>query len=296
MKIVISGGTGYLGSLLVDYYKTKADVYVLTRSIKKDLPASVKQVVWDAKNVGDWSECLENADVLINLAGKNINTRMTEKNKQEILQSRIASTEALGKAIEECKNPPKMWLNASSVAIYDESRREEKTEFSELNGTDFLSEVSRKWEMAFYRYAEGKTKKVVFRISLVLGDHKGSALHSLKKLVQFGGGGKAGNGTQMVSWVSEKDFVRAISYIVKHELEGDFNIANGSAVSNKLLMEMLRKKYNRSFGLSAPKLLIKLGGEVIGTPPELILRSQNVIPKRLWKAGFNFLHESVLDI
>uniref|UniRef100_UPI0039A69CD4 TIGR01777 family oxidoreductase n=1 Tax=Ornithobacterium rhinotracheale TaxID=28251 RepID=UPI0039A69CD4 len=296
MKIVISGGTGYLGSLLVDYYKTKAQVYVLTRSPKKDIPPMVNQVVWDAKNLGDWANCLENADALINLAGKSINTRMTEKNKQEILQSRIDATEALGKAIEACKVPPKMWLNASSIAIYDESRREEKTEYSDLNGTDFLSEVCRKWEMAFYRYAEGKTKKAVFRISLVLGEHKGSALHTLKRLVQFGGGGKAGSGTQMVSWVSERDFVRAIAYIVKHELEGDFNIANGSAVSNKLLMEMLRKKYKRSFGLSAPKILIKLGGEIIGTPPELILRSQNVIPKRLWKAGFNFLHESVLDI
>lgn len=296
MKIVISGGTGYLGRLLIDYYKTKAEVLVLTRSVKKNLPQQVKQVLWDAKNVGDWASCLENADALINLAGKNINTRLTEKNKQAILQSRIESTEALGKAVEICKNPPKMWLNASSVAIYEESRREEKNEYSDLNGTDFFSEVSRKWEMAFYRYAETKTIKAVFRISLVLGEHKGSALHSLKKLVKFGGGGKVGNGTQMVSWVSERDFVRAISYIIKHQLEGEFNIANGSAISNKLMMEMLRKKYNRSFGLSAPKILVKLGGEVIGTPPELILRSQNAIPKRLWKAGFNFLHESILDI
>ena len=296
MKIVIAGGTGYLGKLLADYYKNNNEVYVLTRKVKSGIPKEIKQVEWDGKTVGEWKKCLENADVLINLAGKSINTRLTEENKKAILQSRIESTEALGKTIEDCKNPPKIWLNASSTAIYDESFKNEKNEYSELDGTDFLSEVSRKWEMAFHRYAEGLTKKAVFRISLVLGESKGSALHTLKTLVKLGGGGKAGSGRQMVSWISEKDFVRAINFIIKNELEGDFNLANGFAITNAILMKLLRKKYKRSFGLSAPKILVQIGTSIIGVPSDLVLRSQNVVPERLWNNGFNFRHENILDI
>lgn len=298
MKIVIAGGSGYLGRLLINFYKDKNEVFVLTRKVtKKAFSEAITQVEWDGKTVGDWKNCLENADALINLAGKNISTRFTEENKKEILSSRIESTEALGKAIEQCQNPPKMWLNASSIAIYDESRREEKNEFSELDGSDFLSTVCRQWEMAFHRYAEHcNTKKAVFRLSLVLGNSEGSALHTLKKIVKLGCGGKAGSGMQMVSWIGELDFVKAIHYIVKKQLTGDFNFANGSAITNARLMKLLRKKYNRNFGLSAPVALVKIGTAIIGASPQLVLRSQNVVPKRLWDAGFDFKQESILDL
>lgn len=100
----------------------------------------------------------------------------------------------------------------------------------------------------------------------------------------------------MISWIGEKDFVKAIDFIIRKKLTGDFNLTNGSAMSNARLMKQLRKKYKRSFGLSAPKILVKIGTSIIGTSPQLILRSQNVIPKRLWNAGFDFKQESIFDL
>lgn len=294
-KLILSGGTGYLGSLIVNHFKTDYDIYILTRS-KKDSKGNIHFVQWDGDNLGEWTKMLENADVVINLAGKNINTRFTELNKQAILNSRIDSTEVLGKAIEQCEKPPKMWLNASSAAVYVESKDVARDEYSLPVGKDFLSKVSQAWEEAFYKYPNEQTRKAIFRISLIMGDHEGSAYQTLKKLVKLGGGGKAGNGKQMVSWLSEIDFVRALEFIIKNELEGAFNFCNPNVLSNAELMKQLRKKYNMPFGLPAPEFLIRIGANIMGTAPELVLRSQNVVPKRLIEKGFTFKLTQIKDI
>ncbi|WP_018675570.1 TIGR01777 family oxidoreductase [Riemerella columbina] len=295
MKIVLSGGTGYAGKLIQNHFK-EAEFYILTRGEKISKQPNIHYVQWDGKTIGDWKKALEDTDVLINLAGKNINCRFTEENKEAILQSRIKSTELLGKAIEQCQNPPKMWLNASTVAVYKESYEEVRTEDSPTNGEDFLSQVGQQWEAAFHRFAEGKTKKVAFRISLIMGDHEGSAYQTLKKLVKFGGGGKAGSGKQRVAWISEQDFVNALEFIIDEELEGAFNFCTTNAPTNAQLMKALREKYHMPFGLPAPEFLIKIGAVIMGTAPELVLRSQNVYPKRLTEVGFVFEDTNVKTI
>ena len=294
-KMIIAGGTGYLGELLTEYFKDSYEIFVLSRSEEvKD--NSVNYVTWDGKTLGDWTETLEDAAVLINLAGKNINTSFTEKNKKAILESRIESTEILGKAVENCPNPPGMWLNASAVAVYEESREEVRDEFSPTNGTDFLSRVGQKWEAAFQKYGQPQTLKTVFRISLILGDSEGSAYQTLKNMVKLGLGGKAGSGKQMVSWLGEKDFVRAIDFIIQHKLDGVFNFCNTHPVSNDQLMKTLRKKYGMPLGLPAPEFMINIGAGIIGTAPELVLRTQHVAPKRLIEAGFTFQQEDLMQI
>ncbi|MXV37820.1 TIGR01777 family protein [Flavobacteriaceae bacterium Ap0902] len=295
-KLILSGGAGYLGGLIQDHFQKDYEIYILTRSHKKSTQAGIHFMQWNGESVGEWTQVLENADLVINLAGKNINTRFTEENKKGILQSRIQTTEAIGQAIEACTNPPKMWLNASSVAVYKESKEYAKDEFSPTNGEDFLSEVSQKWEKAFYKYPNVDTKKAVFRITLILGDHKGSAYQTLKKLVKVGGGGKAGDGEQIVSWLGEIDFVNALEFIIDNELEGPFNFGNPNPISNAELMKQLREKYNVPFGMPAPAFMIKIGANIIGTAPELILRSQNTQPKRLLEHGFKFTQTRICDI
>lgn len=294
-KMVLSGGTGYLGGLIQEYFKNEYEIYILTRS-DRESKGNIHFVQWDSKNLGDWTRVLENADVLINLAGMNINTRFTEENKKKLLSSRIDSTEALGKAIEQCENPPKMWLNASSAAIYEESKEVASTESDTSRGDDFLSFLSQKWEEAFYKYANDKTKKAVFRISLILGDNEQSALHMLKKLVKLGGGGAAGSGEQMVSWMGEKDLPRALEFIIKNELTGAFNFSNGNVLSNADFMKELRNNNKMPIGLPAPEFLINIGTKIIGTSPDLVLRSQNIAPKNLKDAGFKFEQLQLSDI
>ncbi|MGI9526050.1 MAG: TIGR01777 family oxidoreductase [Weeksellaceae bacterium] len=295
-KLILSGGTGYLGKLIQDHFKKDYEIYILTRSDKKSQEPGIHFVQWDGDSVGEWTAVLENADVVINLAGKNINTRFTEENKKAILESRIDSTQAIGKAIENCENPPKMWLNASSVAVYKESKEYPKDELSPTNGEDFLSIVSQEWEKAFYKYPNTSIIKAVFRITLILGDHDGSAYQTLKKLVQLGGGGKAGDGEQIVSWLGEADFVNALEFLIDNELEGPFNFGNPKPISNAELMKQLREKFKVPFGLPAPEFMIKIGANIMGTAPELVLRSQNTQPKRLLEHGFKFTQLDIKDI
>lgn len=294
-KMVLSGGTGYLGKLIQDYFKEEYEFYILTRSNKEDTKG-VHYVQWDGETLGDWKEALENADVLINLAGKNINTRFNKENKKQLLSSRIDSTFILGEAIEQCENPPKMWLNASAAAIYEESNKMARGESDGSRGDDFLSVMSQKWEQAFYAHANNKTRKSAFRISLILGESEGSALQMLKKLVKLGGGGAAGSGKQMVSWMGEQDFVRALDFIIKNELIGAFNFCNENAMSNAEFMKQLRKKYHIAFGLPAPAFLIKIGTRIIGTAEDLVLRSQNVYPGNLLSKGFEFKQQEIEGI
>lgn len=204
--MILFGGTGYLGNLIQNHFSKAYDIYILTQS-QRNSKVNVSYVNWDSETLGDWCKVLENADVLINLAGKNINTRFTEENKKAILESRISSTEILDKAIQYCQNTPKMWLNASAIAFYAKSWEESKAENSPTDGIDFLSKVSQQWENALYKYKDQDTIKAVFRIILILGDNEGSAYQNLKQLVKLGGGGKAVDGKQMIRWMGETDFV-----------------------------------------------------------------------------------------
>lgn len=294
-KMILSGGTGYLGNLIQEYFKNEYEIYVLTRSMQEH-QSDVRFVQWDSKSLGNWTKVLENADVLINLAGKNINTRFTENNKKVLLSSRIDSTRILGRAIEQCVDPPKMWLNASAAAIYEESYDVPRTEDSETRDSDFLSILSQAWEETFYEYENASTTKAIFRISMILGENKGSALQALKLLVKLRGGGAAGSGKQMVSWMGEKDFVRALEFIIKNELFGAFNFSNPHALTNKNFMKELRKKYKVSLGIPAPEFLIRFGTMLINSSPALILRSQNIYPKNLLKHGFEFTENSISDL
>ncbi|MDO5655493.1 MAG: TIGR01777 family oxidoreductase [Flavobacteriaceae bacterium] len=293
-KMILAGGSGYLGRLLIQHFRHEYDIFVLTRSGKSG--NGFTPILWDAKTIDSWAEKLENADVLINLTGENINTSFTESNKKKILNSRIESTDILGKAVMQLVNPPKIWLNASAIAVYEESESLARDEYDTTFGNDFLAVVSRKWEETFNQFHRNTMLKAVFRISMILGDTPGSAYKTLKTLVRLGGGGKAGSGKQMVSWMGEQDFVNAIEFIIENSLEGEFNFCNPKALSNKEFMQELRKKMGVPIGIPTPEFLLKIGAGIIGTAPDLVLRSQNVIPKRLIENGFVFEQTQISDI
>ena len=291
-KLVIAAGTGFLGNVLVKYFKEKVEEIVILTRGKTKTQGNIKYVNWDAKTFNGWEAELENADVLINLTGKSVNCRYNERNKNEIMASRINSTAILDKAVLQCQNPPKHWLNSSTATIYKGSYHRQMTEQAGEKGFDFSMKVARAWEKVFFKTETPHTLKTALRTSIVLGK-SGGAYPMLRKLAKIGMGGKQGNGRQFVSWIHEEDFARAVEFIINRQLEGVINVVSRTPVRNKNFMAAIAKCLKTPFAIPINKLFLELGAKIIGTETELILKSRNVIPERLNQAGFSFKYKTV---
>ncbi|CAL2075826.1 putative Epimerase family protein YfhF [Tenacibaculum sp. 190524A05c] len=287
MKIVIAGGTGYLGKLLTEYYTREKEnqIYILTRSQKLN-SKNVNYIQWDGKTKGYWTELLEETDVLINLTGKSVNCRYTKENKAEIYASRLQSTALLCEIVQELKIPPKVFIQSSSATIYRHSEDKLMTEKDGEIGIDFSMDVCKKWEQVFNSYELPKTRKIITRTSIVLGN-QGGAFPLMKRMTKFGLGGQQGKGNQFISWITEKDYVRAIDYLI-HKPSGVYNLCVPNPITNRGFQKELRKKLKVLVGINAPKLLLSIGAKIIGTETELLLKSRRVYPQKLLDLGFEF--------
>jgi uncharacterized protein (TIGR01777 family) len=209
-------------------------------------------------------------------------------NKNEIYTSRLDSTSALGNAILQCKKPPAIWINSSSATIYEASFDSDMTETTGIIGNDFSMDVCKKWEATFNSFNTPVTRKIIIRTSIVLGKD-GGAMMPLKNLVKFGLGGMQGNGKQFVSWIHEQDFCRAIEWLCENEkASGVYNVVSPTTARNEDFMKCLRKSLHAGWGIPAPGFILSVGAVLIGTEPELILKSRKVYPQRLLNEGFVF--------
>ncbi|MES2484792.1 MAG: TIGR01777 family oxidoreductase, partial [Bacteroidota bacterium] len=237
-KLIIAAGTGFLGQVLARHFKDKAQQIVILTRGKAYTHANIKHVHWDAKTLTGWETELEGADAFINLAGKSVDCRYNEQNKNEIMASRIDSTAILGKAIAQCANPPLHWLNSSTATIYRHSLDKQMDEVHGEIGHDFSMNVAKIWERTFFAAATPHTKKIALRTSIVLGKH-GGAFVPLKRLAQLGLGGRQGKGSQFVSWIHETDFARAVEFILSNQMEGVVNVVSPTPVRNVHFMKAL---------------------------------------------------------
>ena len=294
-KIIIAGGTGFLGTCLSDHYLSKGwNVLVLTRGETRKNGA-LEYVHWNGKNSGVWTKALEGAEALINLNGKSVDCRYNEKNKALIYSTRLNSTAALGKAIQKAMIPPKVWINAASATIYRHSLDKEMDEETGEIGSGFSVDVCQKWEDIFNSFHTPQTRKVLIRTGIVLGRHRGP-LKPLRMLIRFGVGGKQGDGTQYFSWLHERDFVNIIDYLITHaEMNGVFNVTAPTPVPNKTIMKTLRNCMGIPFGLPMPVWLLEIGAHIIRTETELVLKSRRVVPKRLLDSGYTFQFKTIED-
>ncbi len=283
--MVIAGGSGFFGSYLIDYFKDKYSIKILTRTSNKS-NNEVEYLVWDGKTIDAWKSSLENSDVLINLSGKSINCRFTEDNKEKLLCSRLDSTRALREAVKSLDEPPKVWLNASAGLVYKPGVIPNTEEDLSTN-TGFLSEMAIAWEKAFFKNELPETRRVAMRISLLLGKEAG-VFPVWKKLTKLLLGGKVGSGKQMISWMHIHDAARAVEFLIENKLEGPVNFSTNHPLSNAELMSMLRKVVGVPFGFPAPAFGIKIVAPLIGAEPSLLLDSVNFIPEKLNKTGFEF--------
>jgi uncharacterized protein (TIGR01777 family) len=291
-KLIIAGGTGFLGQALCRHFENNVDeIVVLSRTTHKP-EGKIRYLQWDAKTAGSWCNELEGAEAVINLCGKSVDCRYTEKNKAIIFSSRLDSTKIIGEAIEHCKVPPALWINGASATIYRHSESEPMTEEKGEIGSGFSIEVCKAWEKVFNSFALPATRKVNMRISMVMGK-TGGVFPALTSVVKKGLGGTMGKGTQQVSWVHVDDFCRMIDWFMTNKnTNGIYNSVAPNPVTNRRMMQLLRQKLHVPIGLPATSWMLEIGALFIGTETELILKSRYSYPERALKEGFTFRHQT----
>ncbi len=283
-KVVLAGGTGFIGRYFEEkFWNLGYEVIIISRK--------PHHISW--QDSGGIVKALEDSELLINLAGKSVDCRYNAKNKDEILRSRMETTEILGKAILNCHNPPSLWINSSTATIYRHAEDRPMTEEKGEIGTGFSVDVAKEWERSFFAFELPKTRQAALRIAIVLGDH-GGVMTPFKNLVRFGLGGVQGSGHQKFSWIHIEDLFQIILFIKEHEeLEGIFNCSSPYPVTNREFMNHLRKEMNKKIGIPSPKWLLEIGAVIIRTETELILKSRWVIPERLERAGYTFKYDKI---
>lgn len=300
MKIVMPGGSGQVGTVLARaFHGDGHQVVVLSR---RPVASPWPTVVWTPEADGPWQRELDGADAVINLAGRSVNCRYHPRNRAEILGSRISSVRAVGRAIARARRPPAAWLQASTATLYAhrfDADNDERT--GRLGGDEsdvpaawrFSVEVGRAWEAALDEAPTPVTRKVKLRSAMVMSPDAGGVFDTLLGLVRCGLGGTAGTGRQYVSWIHDRDFARAVLWIIeRRHLEGAVNLAAPQPLPNALFMRALRGAWGAPVGLPAPRALLELGALFLSTETELVLKSRRVVPGRLLEDGFRFDYPS----
>jgi uncharacterized protein len=289
-RIVLAGGSGFVGRALAgELLRRNYEVVVLTRELReRDEDDPVQEVEWDGEHIGDWVKCMDGAQAVVNLAGRNVNCRHTPDNLREITESRVNSVRAIAAGVCHVKQPPRVWVQASAVGFYGNSGDQWCDESSPAGRTS-LAEVCRLWEQACHAAAALHTRRIIFRIGMVLG-RDGGALPLLAHMTKWFLGGAAGNGRQYISWIHIADlagmFVRAIE--PENFLDGTYNAVSPEPATNAQFMRTLRRAHFRPWCPPAPAWVVRLASGMTQTDPALILDGCRCAPKRFLESGFDY--------
>jgi hypothetical protein len=295
--IVIVGANGFLGRVLSRYFlQKKWNVIGIARN-QRGVVEGVDYVEWDGKTLGVWTEALEWVDVLVNLAGRSVNCRYGEKNRQVVLDSRVKTTHLLGEAVAECENPPKVWINSSTATIYRHAEDRPQGDFDGEIGTGFSVNVAKAWEKAFFEDDLNKVRKIAIRSAVVMADEPETVWTVLQRLARLGLGGQMGSGKQRVSWISDFDFARAVEWLAENETAtGTYNVSAPNPVTNTNLMRCVRDSVGMRIGLLSTVWMLEIGTFFMRTETELVLKSRWVIPTRLLAEGFQFEDPDLIEL
>lgn len=290
MKIVIAGGSGFIGRKLTDYFLAEGhEMFILTR---KNKPSSqgITYVEWLKAGAKPEKE-LENVDVFINLAGVSINDgRWTPKHQKEIYSSRIIATEELLRIIAKLHNRPSTLINASAIGIYPASLNERYTEASTEIANDFLGKTVKEWEARAKKAEKYGVRTAFMRFGVVLGQEGALSLMALPYKLFLGG--TIGSGEQWVSWIHITDVVRAIDFVIRNqELSGPINVTTPNPIKMKDFGSIISSILKRPHWFPAPSFAMKLA---LGEKSKLVLEGQYVVPKVLMDKEFEF-HYPILE-
>jgi uncharacterized protein (TIGR01777 family) len=295
MKIVLAGGTGLLGRILArDLGQQGHETVVLSRRGSSEC----RVVEWDGQTLGAWAREIDGADAVINLTGRSVNCRYNKTNLEKMRDSRVNSTRAIGVAISLAARPPRVWLQMSTATIYahrfdapnDEATGQIGGEEPDAPGLWRESiEIAKAWEGALCEAITPATRKVALRSAIVMSPDRDGAFDILLGLARRGLGGPIAGGRQFVSWIHDRDFVRAVRFLIERDdINGPVNLAAPNPLPQAEFMAALRLAWGARLGLPTTRWMVEIGTFIMRTESELVLKSRRVIPGRLLAAGFSF--------
>lgn len=296
-RIVIAGGSGFLGTALAVQLAARGDAVVVLSRTPPKANANVTLAQWDARSLREWRASIDGADALVNLTGRSVDCIKTPDHRDEILRSRVESTLVLGEAIRAARRPPRVWVQMSTAHAYGDPP-EAVCDESSAFGEGLAPFIAREWEGAFNRASEDirEMRRVVLRTSFVIG-RGGGALPRLERVVRMGLGGRVGHGRQGMSWLHIADmnaiFLRAID---NEQMSGAYIASSPHPVSQSEFMRQLRRSLRVPIGLPAPAWLVRLGAPaVMRTDPDLAIYGRYVHPRRLLDERFIFQYPTLMS-
>jgi uncharacterized protein (TIGR01777 family) len=298
-RIVLAGGSGFLGQLLSSILISKGyEVVVLGRAASQEA-GRVHHVQWDGKTVGEWRKALDGVRAVVNLTGKNVNCRHTAENRRAIIDSRVNSVRVLGEAIARSVRPPEVFVQTAGTAIYGDAG-DRWCDENAPPGNGFIADVSRAWEGAFEEVEAPGMRKSLFRLGPVLGP-SGGLLEPLAHLTRWFLGGHVGSGQQFFSWIHIADLMRMfLCAIDRDDIAGVFNAVAPSPVTNAEFMRELRRALHRPWSPPVPAFAAKIGAWVMGTDATLALTGQRCTPTHFLESNLAFefpnLREALANI
>lgn len=299
MKIVIPGGTGQVG-LILQRALTEAGhrVAVLSRRAGAALEPGVHGVRWDGSSQGPWVREIDGCAAVINLAGRSVSCRYTKDNLRAMMDSRVDSTAAIGKAIANAAEPPAVWLQMSTATIYAHRFDAANDEATGVLGGgepgvpdywDYSVRIAQAWEDTQAEAATPGTRKVAMRTAMVMSPDRGGVFDYLYWLARLGLGGPVAGGRQYVSWIHDRDLVRAVEFLLERgDISGPINLASPGPLPQRRFMRELRARMGIPVGLPATRWMTEIGAFALRSDTELLLKSRRVVPGRLHAAGFDF--------
>jgi len=299
-KVILAGGSGFIGTLLARRFQREGwAVTVLTRRPSLQRPDGIAEVQWPARPIagsnptsyrthGSWIHAIDGADAIVNLAGRSVDCVHTPENRRQIAGSRFDSVRVLGAALEQCRQPPSVWVQASALGYFG-SRGLPPCEEQSVAGASFLAEVCAKWEQEFAGHCPTAVRPVVLRLGVVLG-HGGGVFPSLARIARCFLGGAAGDGRQGISWIHYADMEEIFLAAANREtMRGIYNVCSPEPTSNEGFMRTLRHVLRRPWCPAAPAAMVRLITKyVLRTDPSLVLEGQFAAPRRLLDEGYQF--------
>ncbi|MFG0313206.1 MAG: epimerase [Phycisphaerales bacterium] len=301
-KLVIAGGSGYLGSAFVKHITAHDpdawEIVILSRSRPGFIDDSdrVHHAAWDGRSLGDWVEQVRGCTHVLNLAGRSVDCRKTADRCDEILRSRVESTLVLGEAFRSLDAAPETWVQMSTAHIYGDPPTAVCDESSPF-GYGLAPTVGKAWEEAFERACPESARRVILRTSFVLGPD-GGAFPTLRRVAKLGLGGRVGSGKQGISWIHERDMCRVFEdALTNRDREGVYIATAPEPASYADFMRGLRKRLGQPIALPGPEWGVRLMcATVLDTDPELVLYGRYCVPRRLLDEGFGFEHSTLDEV